>query len=165
MRTLVYRRGASAMYRGLLAIGAVAVLLAACGPSTPPPSASSGPVAPATLELQVRNSGLPGGYVWVARADDPGSFRWHGIGMAEYICVTCPVPFEGSTAGFIVAILDKNCAGHGIVRLTPGAHLVAVDPGPTVTATTPPVGGDWLPVDSQPLAVGSVPCGAPTADV
>jgi hypothetical protein len=139
----------------VLVLCAIGWLLAACEASTPLPHA--------TLELQIRNSGLPGGFVWVARADDPASFRWHAFGMAEYLCITCPTPFDGSTAGFLVAILDEQCVEHGVLRLAPGPNLVAVDLGPVVTATSPPTGGDWLPGDSPPLAVGAVPCSPPAA--
>ncbi len=140
--------------RGLACAVIGAVAMVAC--TTPTPSEGS-----ATLDLQVRNSGLPGGYVWLARADDRANGRWHRFGMAEFICATCPAPFSGSTAGFIVAVYDESCVVRGGFQTPGGQRLVEIDPGPTVRLVEAPPLQDWLPADSVAADPATVPCPPP----
>jgi hypothetical protein len=81
--------------------------------------------------------------------------------MAEFICVTCPTPFAGSSAGFIVAVYDESCVVRGGFQ-TPGGHrLVEIDLGPTVSITDAPPLQDWLPGDSLAADPATVPCVPP----
>ncbi|MGZ5408337.1 MAG: hypothetical protein ACXWDG_11210 [Aeromicrobium sp.] len=138
-----------------LACAVIAALgIVACDTATP--STHS-----ATLELQVRNSGMPGGYVWFARAEDRSSGQWHRFGMAEFLCVTCPTPFAGSEAGFVIAVFDESCSVRGGFR-TPGGHrLVEIDLGPVVRVIEAPPLQDWLPADSIEANPANVPCVPP----
>ena len=103
--------------------------LAACGA----PTSSGTPVSsPIPLDLQVRNSGLPGGYVWLSIPGQPSQSRWHRFGMATFICVTCPEPFVGSGSGYEIAVLDASCAVRGRYRVDGGPLLVEIDLGPTL---------------------------------
>ena len=113
------------------------------------------------LDLQVRNSGLPGGYLWLAMADQPMTGRWHHFGMAQFMCVTCPRPFVGFGASYEIAVLDDSCQVRAIQRTAGGQLLVEIDPGPTVRLVPAPPLGDWLPEDSPPADAASVPCSRP----
>jgi hypothetical protein len=115
------------------------------------------------LNVQVRNSGLPGGYLWLAVIGQRAQGRWHHFGEAEFICVTCPEPFIGTGShGYELAVLDESCrllefAG-GVAG---GSLLVEIDPGPTITIDDAPPLGDWMPADSTPAPLGNVPCSPP----
>lgn len=133
-------------------IGVVAIV--ACTATTPD-------AGTATLDLQVRNSGMPGGYVWIAKADERANGRWHRFGMAEFICVTCPTPFTGSSAGFIVAVFDESCVVRGGFQTPGGQRLVEIELGPTIRLIEAPPLGDWLPADSTAADPATVPCPPP----
>ena len=147
--------------RGFLATAILgAILAAACAEPSPSPTATDAS-ALASLDLQVRNSGLRGGYLWLSMADQPQTGRWHQFGMAEFICVTCPNPFRGIGSGYEIAVFDEACNLHGRFR-TPGGPLqVAIDLGPTVVLVPAPPLGDWVPGDSPPVERGTVPCSPP----
>lgn len=113
------------------------------------------------LDLQVRNSGLPGGYVWLSGIHQPGSGRWHTFGMAEFFCVTCPVAFAGSPEGYVVAVLDQECRVHGRFETLGGELIVEIDLGPALRIGPAPPLQDWLPGDSMPADPASVPCAPP----
>ena len=131
-----------------------ACIVAACTEAPPLPNL-------AQLDLQVRNSGLPGGYVWLSLAGQPGAGRWHQFGMAEFICVTCPKPFVGSGAAYEIAVLDETCRVRAVHRTTGGQLLVEIDLGPTVRLVQAPPLGDWLPADSAPADPTTIPCSPP----
>jgi hypothetical protein len=139
-------------YLGVIPL--VAVLAAAC---------ASTPVSPNALplDLQVRNSGLDGGFVWLGSANEPGRSRWHAFGMAEFFCVTCPSAFQGSVEGYDVAILDESCGLRFAERTLGGQLIVEIDPGPTIRISPAQPLGDWLPGDSPPLEATRVPCPPP----
>jgi hypothetical protein len=155
--------------RPMLRTGTLALLLAltavGCGqgPTTPADAIATvepgGPVIP--LELEVQNSGLPGGYLWLGITDQAASGRWHRFGDAELLCVTCPVPLPGVAASYDIAIFDETCVLRS-ARRTPGGHLRwEIGLGPTFTLAPAPVGGDWIPGDSAAAAPGRVPCTPP----
>ena len=151
--------------RAALLTTLLAATAASCGPApiTPPDGiatvAPGGAVVP--LELEVQNSGLPGGYVWLGLTDQPATGRWHQFGMAVLMCVTCPVPLAGIGASYDIAILDKACAVQAALR-TPGGHLRwEIGPGPQFSLAPAPTGGDWIPGDSEPAKPGTVPCTPP----
>ena len=134
--------------------------LAACGA----PTSSGTPVSsPVPLDLQVRNSGLPGGYVWLSIAGQPSQSRWHRFGMATFICVTCPEPFVRSGSGYEISVLDASCAVRGRYRVDGGPLLVEIELGPTFRIVDAPPLGDWMPEDSPPSDPASVPCFPPLA--
>lgn len=132
----------------------LALVVAACAEVPVTPSAQR-------LDLQVRNSGLPGGYVWLSPADQPGPGRWHQFGMAEFFCVTCPVPVVGSGTGYDLAILDEFCRTRATYRTVGGQLLVEIDLGPTVRLVQAPPLRDWMPEDSMPADPASIPCSRP----
>jgi hypothetical protein len=145
----------------LLALAVLAIVVAACTEAPPSPSANANGPPIAALDLQVRNSGMPGGYLWLSMADQRQTGRWHQFGMAEFMCVTCPRPFGGIGAGYEIAVFDEACALRARFR-TPGGELqVAIDLGPTITLVPAPPLGDWLPGDSAPVDPGTVPCSPP----
>jgi hypothetical protein len=148
----------------LLTISAFAALVvAAC--AGPAPSASW--AAPADdsvllpLELRVRNSGLPGGYLWMSVVDQPGTGRWHRFGMADFFCATCPVPFAHVGAAYEIAVLDESCQLRAAQRTIGGKLQVEIDLGPTIKLVEAPPLGDWIPGDSPPADPGSIPCSPP----
>ena len=137
----------------------VCVFLTACGaPNSPEATVSSSVVS---LGLQVRNSGLPGGYVWLSIPGQANQGRWHQFGMAEFICVTCPDPFVHSGSGYAIAILDESCEIRATYQVDGGPLLVEIDPGPTLSIGQAPPLGDWLPGDSPPAEPASIPCTPP----
>jgi hypothetical protein len=113
------------------------------------------------LDLQVRNSGLPGGYVRLSIADQPNQSRWHRFGMAEFLCVTCPEPFVGSGSGYEIAVLDEACGVRATYRVDGGPLLVEIDLGPTFKIVQAPPIRDWMPADSPPADPATVPCVPP----
>jgi hypothetical protein len=144
----------------LLALACLtAIAVAACGASPSPqnPVAAEGSLV-SPIDLQVRNSGLPGGYLWLAMADQPTTGRWHRFGMAEFICVTCPEAFVGFGRSYEIAVLDEACHVRASLRTTGGKLLVDIDLGPTIKLVEAPPLQDWLPADSAPVDPASVPC-------
>jgi hypothetical protein len=109
------------------------------------------------LDLQVRNSGLPGGYVWLSTVGDRSLGRWHRFGMAEFLCVTCPVPFVGSGSPYEIAVLDEACVVVDRFETAGGQWLVEINPRSTALVEAPPI-GDWIPGDSEPVGPEHVPC-------
>jgi hypothetical protein len=132
----------------------LALAVAACSEVVPLP-----PLPP--LELQVRNSGLPGGYVWLSIVDQPTQGRWHTFGRAEFICVTCPMPFVGTGTGYEIAVLDDSCAVRARHRPAGGRLLVEIDPGPAIRLIDAPPLADWMPADSSPADPATIPCARP----
>jgi hypothetical protein len=110
------------------------------------------------LELQVRNSGLPGGYLRLSIVGQPNQARWHGFGMAEFICPTCPEPFVGSGAGYEITILDESCGVLAVYEVDGGRFLVEIDPGPILGIVPAPPLADWLPEDSPPVDPAGMSC-------
>lgn len=110
------------------------------------------------LDLQVRNSGMHGGYLWLAITGGAG--RWHAFGQAEFLCVTCPVPFVGSGPSYEIAVFDEECALLASEHTKGGNLQVAIDPGPLITLVPAPPVIDWIPGDSPPADVVNVPCAA-----
>lgn len=135
------------------------VSLAACGTGLNPPTPVDRTVLP--LNVQVRNSGLPGGYIWLGNPAEPGAGRWHRFGRAEFICVTCPEAFIGSGFGYDIDVFDEACRQLNGLRVDGGNLLVEIDPGPTIRVDHAPPLGDWMPADSTPAPLGSVPCSPP----
>jgi hypothetical protein len=137
----------------------IAIAMAACGGGPSPNDATSAEdslVSP--LDLQVRNSGLPGGYLWLAMAGQPTTGRWHRFGMAEFICVTCPTAFVGFGTSYEIAVLDESCHVRASLRTTGGQLLVDIDLGPAIRLVQAPPLQDWLPADSAPVDPAAVPC-------
>lgn len=150
--------------RNLLTIAGIgALVVAAC--AGPTPSTSSAPPADESvlvpLDLRVRNSGLPAGYLWLSMTGQPGTGRWHRFGMAEFLCATCAVPFVGVGATYDVAVFDESCQLRAAHRTLGGQLQVEIDPGPTIKLVEAPPLGDWLPGDSPPADPGSIPCSPP----
>ena len=131
--------------------------LTACGAMLATPVDRS--VVP--LNVQVRNSGLPGGYVWLANPGEPSQARWHTFGQAEFICVTCAVPFVGTGYGYTVAVLDERCNLLDFTGIFGGDVLIEIEPGPTIRLVDAPPLGDWMPTDSTPAPMSEVPCPPP----
>ena len=136
--------------RALLLASSLACVVAAC--SDAPTIDDAGPI-----DLQVRNSGLPGGYLWLSTAGDRSQGRWHPFGLAEFLCVTCPVPYDGSGPGYDIAVLDESCVVRGVFQAGEGQWLVEIDFGKPTLVAAPPL-GDWMPGDSMPATPASVPC-------
>ena len=137
----------------------IATAVAACGAGPSPNGATTaGGSLVSPIVLQVRNSGLPGGYLWLAMADQPTTGRWHRFGMAEFICVTCPEAFVGSGTSYEIAVLDESCHVRASLRTTGGKLLVDIDLGPTIRLIEAPPLQDWLPADSAPVDPAAVPC-------
>lgn len=126
-------------------------------------SCAEGPVPASAvpLDLQVRNSGLPAGYLWLSMTGHPDTGRWHQFGMAEFFCATCPVPFVGAGASYDVAVLDEACHVRSMERTIGGRLLLEIDLGPTIRLVEAPPLGDWLPEDSTPADPSSIPCPLP----
>jgi hypothetical protein len=124
------------------------------------PNRSDSVVVP--LDLQVRNNGLRGGYVWLGMADQPNTGRWHPFGMAQFMCVTCPRPFVGAGTGYEIVVLDESCAVRARQRTVGGQLLFEIDLGPTFELIPAPPIGDWLPEDSPPADAAGVPCRPPS---
>jgi|SRR6187402_671568 len=137
-----------------------AILAEGCAAPSPSPTAADAPDL-AVLDLQVRNSGLRGGYLWLSMADQPQTGRWHQFGSAEFVCVTCPNAFRGIGSGYEIAVFDEACDLHGHFRTLGGRLQVAIDLGPTITLVPAPPLGDWMPADSLPAEPGTVPCSPP----
>ena len=132
-----------------------AVGVATCSPPEPATLPAAVP-----LELQVRNAGLPGGYIRLAPAAQGSQGRWHKFGMAEFICVTCPTPFVGSRSGYDILVLDTTCQVKGRYRTDGGQLLVDINIGPTVSLVKAQPITDWLPAESAPIDAAEVPCAA-----
>jgi hypothetical protein len=147
-----------------LACTLAAGIAASCAgaPASPasPERSSDSVVVP--LDLQFRNTGLKGGYLWLGMADQPGTGRWHPFGMVEFMCVTCPRPFVGAGAGYEIVVLDESCAVRARQRTVGGHLLFEIDLGPTFELIPAPPIGDWMPVDSLPADVASIPCRPPS---
>jgi hypothetical protein len=144
---------------------ALAFLVALAVASCAEDAASPASVEPApdltALDLQVRNSGMPGGYLWLGIADQPSAGRWHPFGMAEFLCVTCPRPFLGAGAGYEIVVFDEACRQLADFRSLGGSLQVVIDLGPTIELVPAPPLGDWIPGDSPPADAGTVPCSPP----
>jgi hypothetical protein len=141
--------------RSLLIASVAACAVAACSDAPVP----SRVVVP--LDLQVRNSGLiPGGFVWLSTADEPDENRWHRLGQAEFVCVTCPIPL-GPASGYEIAVLDASCRVQATYAVDGGALLVEIGPGPTIRLIPAPPLGDWMPGDSGPEDPARIPCSPP----
>jgi hypothetical protein len=110
------------------------------------------------LDLQVRNSGMRGGYLWLGISGGAG--RWHTFGQAEFLCVTCPVPFVGSGSSYEIAVFDEECALRAREHTKGGNLLVAIELGPQITLVPAPPAIDWIPGDSPPADPANVPCAA-----
>ena len=136
--------------RLLLLATVLPVVVAACSES--PTVDDVGPI-----DLQVRNSGMPGGYLWLSVTGDRSQGRWHQFGMAEFLCVTCPVPYDGSGPEYEIAVLDESCVVEGVLQAGAGQWLVEIDFGRPTLVEAPPL-GDWMPGDSVPATAASVPC-------
>lgn len=140
-----------------LLVASLASLAACSGLNPPTPVETIHP-----LNVQVRNSGLPGGYLWLGIIGERPEGRWHRFGQAEFICVTCPEPFIGTGVGYQLAVFDESCR---LLEFTGGVAggslLVEIDPGPTIRIGNAPPLGDWMPADSTPAPVGNVPCSPP----
>ncbi len=138
-----------------------AIVVAACVDATPPPSTNPAGPALATLDLQVRNSGMRGGYLWLSMADQRETGRWHQFGMAQFMCVTCPRAYGGLGTGYEIAVYDEACAVRARFQTLGGPLLVEIDLGPTIELVPAPPLGDWMPENSLPADAGTVPCSAP----
>ena len=110
------------------------------------------------LELQVRNSGMHGGYLWLGITGGAG--RWHTFGQAEFLCVTCPVPFSGSGPSYEIAVFDEECQLHAREHTRGGNLQVAIESGPSISVVAAPPIIDWVPGESPPADVAQVPCAA-----
>jgi hypothetical protein len=115
-------------------------------------------VTVSALDLQVRNSGLASGFIRLSIPGDPTSERWHGFGTAEFVCVTCPVPYASRAGPYEIVLLDERCRVVATLPTAGGHLLLEIDPGPTIRLGVAPPLGDWLPGDSMPLEVADVPC-------
>ena len=153
-----YAVGVLARLRFALLIAATGSIVA-CGAGTRSDAPRPSLVVP--LDLQVRNSGLRGGYVWLSVAGDQTQSRWHRFGQAEFICVTCPEPFVGSGSGYEIAVLDESCRLQARYRVEGGALLVEIDLGPTLQIIPAPPLLDWMPEDSSAADPANIPCGPP----
>jgi hypothetical protein len=111
------------------------------------------------LDLQVRNSGLRGGYLWLSITGGAG--RWHQFGQATFSCVTCPVPFGGTGPSYDIAVLDESCRMVAKHQATGGELLLEIDIGPVVKLVEAPPLQDWMPEDSAPADPATVPCASP----
>ena len=138
----------------------VFAVLAACGVASCAETRIVPPDA-LPLDLQVRNSGLPGGFVWLSMTGHPDAGRWHQFGMAEFFCVTCPIQFEGAGGSYEIAILDESCNVRSRERTTGGNLLIEIDPGPVIKLVDAKPLGDWLPGDSAPADPAGIPCPIP----
>jgi hypothetical protein len=141
----------------LACLTATAVAACSTGPS-PNDSTAAEDSLVSPLDLQVRNNGLPGGYLWLAMTGQPTTGRWHRFGMAEFICVTCPEAFVGFGASYEIAVLDESCHVRASLRTTGGKLLVDIDLGPSIRLVQAPPLQDWLPADSAPTDAAAVPC-------
>lgn len=140
----------------MVALAFVALcIVQACAESQPPPSVPADPVVP--LDLQVRNSGLPAGYIWLSVAGQRVTGRWHRFEMAVFVCVTCPRPFV-SAAYYEIAVFDERCQLRGAYRTVGGQLQVEIDPGPILRLVPAPPLGDWIPADSTPAEPATIPC-------
>ena len=158
-----YDRPVSARsWRSFILASLIAQAAAACAeaPAAPSPEETNQSMV-SPLDLQVRNSGLPGGYLWLSVTGQPNVGRWHRFGMAEFICVTCPAPFVGSGASYEIAVFDESCQLRALHRPIGGQLLVEIDLGPTVRLVQAPPLVDWLPSDSAPADLASIPCSPP----
>jgi hypothetical protein len=145
-----------------LVVALLTVLANACTDVPPPSSGSPSPVgASVPLDLRVRNSGLPGGLLWVAVTGDGETGRWHRLGTAEFLCVTCPQPLPGIGPTYDLAVLDGSCQVREAFRTVGGPWQIEIDPGPTVKLIPAPPLGDWLPADSDPAEPTTIPCSPP----
>jgi hypothetical protein len=155
------RVGRRALGRFLVLASFTVIVVSGCAEAPASPSANEEGPALSALDLQVRNSGLPGGYLWLAMADQRNTGRWHRFWMAEFMCVTCPRPFGGIGTGYEIAVFDEACQLRARFRTPGGALQVAIDPGPTITLDVAPPLGDWLPGDSIPADPATIPCSPP----
>lgn len=146
------------MGRSLALVFLGAVVIGACAEAPDLPRADADSPALSALDLQVRNSGLPGGYLWLAMEEQRNAGRWHRFGMAEFLCVTCPRRFFGVGTGYEIAVFDEACQLRARFRTLGGNLLVAIDLGPTITLDPAPPLGDWLPGDSIPADPATIPC-------
>jgi hypothetical protein len=129
-------------------------MAAGCGSATTEPAGEAAPLQ--KLDLQVRNSGLHGGYLWLGVTGGAG--RWHRFGQAELLCVTCPVPFSGSGPSYEIAVFDEQCQLHAREHTPGGSLQVAIELGPRITIVPAPPVIDWVPGDSPPIDAAEVPC-------
>jgi hypothetical protein len=133
----------------------VAASLVGCG-GAPQAAVQAPPLE--RLDLQLRNSGMHGGYLWLGITGGAG--RWHTFGQAEFLCVTCPVPFVGSGPSYEVAVFDEECSLRAREHTKGGNLQVAIELGPHITLVPAPPVIDWIPGDSPPADVANVPCAA-----
>ena len=141
----------------VLALGtAIAAVAAGCAGGAAQQAVQAPPLE--KLDLQVRNSGMHGGYLWLGITGGAG--RWHTFGQAEFLCVTCPVPFSGVGPSYEIAIFDEQCELRAREHTTGGNLEVAIELGPLISLVPAPPVIDWVPGDSPPADVATVPCAA-----
>ena len=141
--------------RAALLLSLIAVIATGCGVDAVADQAEGGRPLP-KLDLQVRNSGLHGGYLWLGITGGGG--RWHRFGQAEFLCVTCPQPFGGSGPSYEIAVFDEQCQLHAREHTQGGNLQVAIDLGPRITIVPAPPVIDWMPGESAPIDAAQVPC-------
>jgi hypothetical protein len=142
--------------RATALLGAVTAVALGCAGVATEPAVQAPPLE--KLELQVRNSGMHGGYLWLGITGGAG--RWHTFGEAEFLCVTCPVPFTGVGPSYEIAIFDEQCQLHAREHTKGGNLQVAIELGPLISLVPAPPILDWVPGDSPPADVAQVPCAA-----
>lgn len=149
---------------GLIAIITLAIGVLACGepaPSPGPTDALPSAAALQPLDLVIRNSGLPGGFVLVSVTGQPTVGRWHSFGMAELLCLTCPEPFNASGPSYELVVVDEACKVMSVNRTLGGDLWLEIDPGPIVRLGEAPPPGDWIPSESPPMEASTPPCATP----
>lgn len=148
----------------LLVLVVVMLMLLACACTDVPPPTSGSPAsigAGVPLDLRVRNSGVPDGLLWLAVTGEPETGRWHHLGTAEFLCITCPQPLPGIGPTYDLAILDASCQVRWAFQTVGGNWQVEIDPGPTVKLIPAPSLGDWMPSDSGPADQVAIRCTPP----
>lgn len=146
-----------------LFVAFLTLLVGACTdlPATSPGFTTRPDESAIPLDLQVRNSGLPGGLLWVAVTGRTETGRWHQLGTAEFLCVTCPQPLPGIGPTYDLAVLDATCQVREAFRTVGGSWQIEIDLGPTFKLIPVPPLGDWLPADSAPADLSMIPCSPP----
>lgn len=137
-----------------VALSLAVVVAVGCGGTAADPGTQAPPLQ--TLDLQVRNSGMEGGYLWLGITGGAG--RWHKFGQAEFLCVTCPVPFGGSGPSYEIAVFDEECRLRAREHAQGGSLQVAIDLGPRISLVAAPPVIDWIPGESPPMDPAQVPC-------
>jgi hypothetical protein len=142
--------------RSILFLAVMSAASVGCAGAASEPAAEASPLE--KLELQIRNSGMHAGYLWLGITGGAG--RWHTFGQAEFLCVTCPVPFTGAGPSYEIAVFDEACQLLARDHTNGGHLLVAIELGPRISLVPAPPITDWVPGGSAPAAIDDVPCAA-----